>query len=106
MGVAATPQPPYYAVIFTSVRTGNDAAYDATAARMVALSEASPGFLGMEHARDGETGITICYWSSLEAIRAWKQNAEHKAAQHLGKTQWYADWQVRVCKVERVEAPL
>ena len=51
-GLAATPPPPYYAVLFTSVRTsGESDAYNAMAERMVALASEQPGFLGVESTR-------------------------------------------------------
>ena len=100
MKIATTPAPPYYAVIFTSIRTDGDNGYAETAQRMEELSMQYPGFLGIESARN-ELGITVCYWSSLEAIQNWKQNAEHLAAQEKGKEKWYADYRIRICKVER-----
>lgn len=96
---APTPEPPYYAMIFTSLRTEGDHGYAATAQRMVELAQAQPGFLGMESVRD-RLGITVSYWSSLEAIRAWKDNAEHRLAQQRGRD-WYRSFRVRVCRVER-----
>jgi heme-degrading monooxygenase HmoA len=66
--IATTPTPPYYAVIFTSLRTEGDNGYAETAKRMEELSAQYPGFLGIESARS-EVGITVCYWSSLEAIQ-------------------------------------
>ncbi len=97
--IATTPEPPYYAVIFTSLRSEGDHGYADMARRMVELACAQPGFLGMESARDG-LGITVSYWQSLEAIRAWKENAEHRAAQARAP-EWYAGFRVRVCRVER-----
>ena len=96
---AVTPQPPYYAVIFTSVRTEGDNGYDETARRMRELAEQQPGFLGFETARQ-EIGISVSYWSSLEAIRAWKENLVHREAQSRAP-EWYASCRVRVCRVER-----
>ena len=97
---ANTPKPPYYAVIFTSHRTDGDNGYGEMAARMAELAAQQPGYLGMESAREG-LGITVSYWESLEAIRNWKQNAEHQEAQRLGHQQWYSSFQVRIAKVER-----
>lgn len=100
--IARTPEPPYYAVIFTSLRTGGDRGYGAMADHMVELAAQQSGFLGVESARtpDG-LGITVSYWSSEEAIAAWKANAEHRAAQQSGQRVWYSDYQLRVAKVER-----
>lgn len=99
--IAATPKPPYYAVIFTSVRSDEDhAAYSDASARMVELAAQQPGFLGVESAREG-VGITVSYWRGLEDIAAWKKNAEHQAAQRSGRERWYTHFQTRICKVER-----
>ncbi|MBX7198658.1 MAG: antibiotic biosynthesis monooxygenase [Rhodospirillaceae bacterium] len=98
--IAATPEPPYYAVIFTSLRNPGDNGYGETAARMAELAAQQPGFLGIESARDG-LGITVSYWASLEAIAAWKRNTEHLVAQRRGRSEWYSEFALRVCKVER-----
>jgi heme-degrading monooxygenase HmoA len=98
--IAATPQPPYYAVIFTSERTNVAEGYGETAERMVELASQQPGYLGFESARSG-LGITVSYWESLEAIRNWKQNTEHLLAQEKGREDWYAAFKTRICKVER-----
>lgn len=98
--IAQTPKPPYYAVIFTSVRTDVDEAYAQMAGKMVQLAAQQPGFLGMESARDG-LGITVSYWDSLEAIKNWKNNLEHLEAQKLGHEKWYSSFKTRISKVER-----
>lgn len=98
--IANTPAPPYFAVIFTSVRTVNDNGYEAMANRMVELGSAMPGFLGIESARN-QMGITVSYWDSLENIRHWKQQAEHIVAQQKGRSDWYKSYKTRICKVER-----
>ncbi len=99
--IANTPEPPYYAVIFTSVRTDADAAgYAKMAQRMLDLAAVQPGFLGAESARN-EIGITVSYWQSLDAIRQWKANSEHLPAQALGRSTWYREFKTRICLVER-----
>ena len=50
--IASTPKPPYYAVIFTSIRTEGDNGYSETAERMLELAKQQPGFLGAESARN------------------------------------------------------
>lgn len=98
---AATPAPPYYAVIFTSVLTDDTDGYDAMADRMEVLAAEQAGFLGIESARNGRFGITVSYWDSAEAVRAWKRQAEHMAAQKAGRERWYRRYEVRVARVER-----
>lgn len=97
--MADTPAPPYYAVIFTSIRTEGDNGYSAVADRMVELASRQPGFLGIESARE-EAGITISYWTDIDSIGKWKNNVEHVAAQDTGKEKWYASFTVRIAKVE------
>jgi heme-degrading monooxygenase HmoA len=100
---AATPTPPYYAVIFTSQRTAGDHGYDAMAEKMLALAARQPGFLGAESVRSADgLGLTVSYWTDALAIAKWKANADHQVAQQAGKQSWYARYAVRVARVERV----
>lgn len=100
---APTPAPPYYAVIFTSRRTGVDDGYGDTSARMIELAAQQPGFLGVESARGADgLGITVSYWESEEAIANWRQQAEHRLAQAAGREKWYSEFVTRVARVERV----
>ncbi len=98
--IAKTPAPPYYAVIFTNLRTDADNGYAAMADLMDELAKQQEGYLGIESVRDG-LGITVSYWTTLEAIKKWKYNTEHRQAQHNGRTAWYKSYKTRICKVER-----
>ena len=91
--------PPYYAVIFTSLRTASDDGYAAMAEEMEQLASAQPGFLGTDSARS-DLGITVSYWKSLHDIQAWRANLDHLEAQRKGKELWYSSYTVRVAKVE------
>jgi len=99
---ARTPEPPYYAVIFTSTRTPGDEGYGDMSEKMLELAPQQPGFLGVESARgeDG-LGITVSYWESEESIANWRSNAEHRVAQSEGMRRWYAEFTTRVARVER-----
>ncbi|MEN8246984.1 MAG: antibiotic biosynthesis monooxygenase [Thermodesulfobacteriota bacterium] len=98
--IGNTPKPPYYAVIFTSVRTEANDGYGDMADRMLDLAKNQPGFLGVESARE-QTGITVSYWIDLAAIQKWKDHPEHRKAQALGRQKWYAAFKVRVVRVEK-----
>lgn len=100
---ARLPQPPYYAVIFSSRRNGDDdAGYAQAAQRMVELAAQQPGYLGVESTRgDDGFGITVSYWESEAAIAAWRQHAEHAATRAYGRQHWYEHYELRVAKVER-----
>jgi heme-degrading monooxygenase HmoA len=99
--LAQTPRPPYFAVIFSSVRTDVDEGYEKTAARMVELVKQQPGFLGYESSRgtDG-LGTTVSYWRSLDDVARWKNVAEHLLAQKFGREKWYRSYRLRVARVE------
>lgn len=98
--IAQTPKPPYYAVIFSSVRSDQDEGYKKMANHMEALAKDQPGYLGFESARN-ELGISVSYWKDLDAIRKWKANFEHQIAQKKGKKVWYNAYQIRIARVER-----
>tara|TARA_R110001583_G_scaffold5921_4_gene31220 strand:- start:12683 stop:13000 length:318 start_codon:yes stop_codon:yes gene_type:complete len=98
--IANTPKTPYYAVIFSTVRTEIDEGYIETAKKMEELAKLQKGYLGIESARN-DVGITVSYWESLDAILDWKNNAEHTIAREKGRALWYKKYQLRICKVER-----
>ncbi len=97
-----TPEPPYYAVIFSSRRTAGDRGYAEMSARMVDLGSRYEGFLGIESARGADgVGITVSYWRDEAALLAWKRDEAHRHAQRAGRDTWYEEYEVRVARVER-----
>ncbi|MCR9078288.1 MAG: antibiotic biosynthesis monooxygenase [Hyphomonadaceae bacterium] len=101
-GFSRTPEPPYYAVIFTSRQGENDEGYDAMGAALVELAERQPGYLGIETTRGADgLGITVSYWQDEASILAWKQQTQHLLAQKNGIEKWYAHYELRVARVER-----
>ena len=100
---AKTPQPPYYAVIFSSLHTGvGEEEYRQAAAQMEQLASAMPGFLGIESTRGADgVGITVSYWTNEETIAGWRQHLEHRVVQDHGKKEWYQHYELRVARVER-----
>ena len=91
----------YFAVIFTAQRSlSGDDIYDITADRMVLLAQRQPGFLGVESVRgDDGIGITVSYWVDRAAIANWRQQADHLAAQALGRQEFYDWYHVRVAEI-------
>jgi heme-degrading monooxygenase HmoA len=98
--ISNTPKVPYYAVIFTSVKTEDTFGYDEMSFKMIELVKKQEGFLGMESVRN-DIGITISYWESMGAIKKWKHNLEHIEAREKGRSLWYKKFKVRICKVEK-----
>ncbi len=102
------PDAPCWAVIFESQldpdtsRPEERAEYDALAARMAELAQKQPGWLGIRSARGADGfGITVSYWDSMDAIAAWRAHGQHREAQAMGKSRFYASYDVRVARVER-----
>jgi len=98
--IAQTPKPPYYAVIFTSLKSNDDHGYAEMSKKMVELAALQDGFLGMESVRD-ELGITVSYWKDLNSIRKWKEQADHTVAREKGRSDWYKCFKTRIALVER-----
>lgn len=60
------------------------------------------GFVAVYSARNEDgVGITNSYWSSIEAISAWKENSGHQVIQQKGKLFWYAWYQLQICEISR-----
>ena len=95
-----TDSKPYYAVIFTSIQTEDIKGYAEMAEQMEDLAKDQKGFISIDSARNA-IGITVSYWESLEAIQQWKQHTDHLVAQQKGIKNWYAYYNVKICKVER-----
>lgn len=98
--IAKTPHPPYYAVIFTSVRTDVDDNYSAMSDQMMELAARQEGFLGVESARN-DLGITVSYWTDLNAIKKWRDQVDHTIARRMGRIKWYKAYKTRIALVER-----
>jgi len=98
--IAQTPAAPYYAVIFTSLRTEGDNGYGDMDIEMEKLVAEQEGFLGVESARN-ELGITVSYWESLESIKNWKANTRHLVAQKQGRDVWLNATMNFNCSVNR-----
>jgi len=99
---AVLPAPPYYAVVFTSLRTPGDDGYAETARAMFELVRDQPGYLGVDSARGADGfGITVAYFRDEDSIAQWRANAEHTAARKLGRERWYEAYAIHVARVER-----
>lgn len=89
--------------IFRSrLRPEAEAEYVEWAARMSALAATMPGYVSHKGfvAADGER-VTIVEFASEEAQRAWRTHPDHVAAQKKGRQDFYAEYRLQVCRVER-----
>ena len=72
------------------------------AARMSELAKTMPGYISHKGfvAEDGER-VTIVEFESEETQRAWSLNAEHAAAKKKGRQDFYSEYHLQVCSVQR-----
>ena len=89
-----------YAVIFRARLNKTDQTYRDTASRLRELAMNRYGCIDFISMTEGDREIAISYWASMDEIAAWKQDAEHQQAQHLGRTKWYRSYSVQILRVE------
>jgi heme-degrading monooxygenase HmoA len=89
----------YYAVIFSSEKSGNLEGYAEMDEETMRLAQQQPGFLGFESVGNGAKSIFISYWESMAAINDWRRNSTHLLAKAKAD-QWYKRYLSQVCKVE------
>jgi heme-degrading monooxygenase HmoA len=75
------------------------------ASRMGELARSMPGYLSHKGfvADDGER-VTIVEFESEEAQRAWAVHPEHVAAKKKGRKDFYLEYRVQVCVLQRASA--
>ena len=93
--------------------------YAATAAEIEALARTMPGLVDVKAftAEDGER-VTVVTFADEESQRAWREQADHRAAQRAGRDRFYAAYTIQVCRTigtrsfvanlrpDRLDAPL
>jgi heme-degrading monooxygenase HmoA len=93
-----------YLVVFRSTRKLDDGLlYAEWSEKMETLVKTIDGYEKHFGFRDPETrdGVTISYFSSLEAISEWKNLADHATAQKFGREKFYEEYSVQVCEILR-----
>ena len=99
--IVKTPKPPYYTVVFTSVRTNIDEGYTEMNDSLWEDAQKLDGFIGSESLRNEDGfGVTVLYFKDMETIHEWSKYQKHLRAKEMGKQKWYADYRVRIAKVE------
>ncbi len=88
-----------YVVVFKARINALDTAYFETAEQMRQLAISDYGCTEFTACTEGDKEIAISYWPSLEQIKAWHCNPQHRAAQRLGKERWYKSYEVDIAKV-------
>jgi heme-degrading monooxygenase HmoA len=89
-------------VFRSRLKAGAEPEYSAWAARMSELARTMPGYVSHKGfvAPDGER-VTIVEFESEETHRAWALHPEHVAAKKKGRSDFYTEYRLQVCRVER-----
>lgn len=90
-------------LIRTQLRPDADlVAYEQLDARMFELVQAVPGFLSARSYRadDGDQ-LSLIRFASADALRAWREQPEHREAQRRGRDEFFRAYDVEVCEVAR-----
>jgi heme-degrading monooxygenase HmoA len=79
--------------------------YGRWAARMSELARKMPGYVSHKGfvAEDGER-VTIVEFESEETQRAWSMNREHVEAKTKGRSNFYSEYRIQICTVQRDSA--
>jgi len=93
------------AVIFEVVPApGQRDRYLDIAASLKARLASTPGFISIERFQsltNPDKVLSLSLWENEEAVATWRNTAEHRGAQALGRTSVFADYRLRVAHVLR-----
>ena len=92
-------------VFRSRLKPGNEEAYFEWAARIAALAKTMPGYVSHKSftAEDGER-VTIVEFASDEGQRVWATNLQHVEAKKKGRADFYTEYKLQVCTVQRESA--
>ncbi len=88
-------------VVFRSRRkVEDDPEYAALAPHIFDLASKAPGFVSAKSytADDGEH-VTIARFDTAADERAWRNDAEHREAQRLGREKFYSSYDIAICSL-------
>jgi len=94
-----------HAVIFeVESRPGRERDYLELAAMLRTEVEKIDGFISVERyeslVHKGKL-VSISYWRDADAVRRWREHAQHHAVQLRGRGAIFADYRITVAAVER-----
>jgi heme-degrading monooxygenase HmoA len=90
------------AIFRSRLRPEHAEEFQALADRMLRLARAMPGFLSYQvyRSEDGAR-CSVIEFESAEALRAWREHPEHRAAQRLGRERFYEAYTLHVAEPAR-----
>ncbi len=92
-------------VFRSRLKPANEQEYYEWAARIAALAETMPGYVSHKSfmSEDGER-VTIVEFESEEGQRVWATNLQHVEAKKKGRADFYTEYKLQVCTVQRESA--
>ncbi len=90
-----------YAVIFKATVKQLDGEYFELAKQMRERAFSLYHCVDFVATTEGEQEVAVSYWNSLDDIKAWHNDEQHRHAQRQGKLKWYRSYSVDIVKVER-----
>lgn len=93
------PDPPFYAVIAPATLGRDIAGYPEMAERAMATAGRVEGFLGIETCVQPGFSLAVSFWSSLDAIDAWRNQPTHREAKSQGMSRWFTGYATRIAQV-------
>jgi heme-degrading monooxygenase HmoA len=94
-----------YAVIFeVEPREGRQGDYLDIAAALRPELDKIDGFVSIERfeslTKRGKL-LSLSFWRDAAAVRSWREQTQHRAAQQKGRDEIFADYRISVVAVER-----
>ena len=89
--------------IFRSrLKPENQQEYYEWAGRMSALAKTMPGYVSHKSfvAEDGER-VTLVEFQDDESQRVWATNLQHVEAKKKGRADFYTEYTLQICRIER-----
>ena len=76
--------------------------YGQRVGKLFEIVSAMPGFRGIR-SYEGEDGekLSLIEFDSHESLAAWRDQAEHRIAQELGRQNYYSEYQLQICELVR-----
>jgi heme-degrading monooxygenase HmoA len=89
-------------VFRTRLRPESVDQYGTWADRMSELAKTMPGYISHKGfvAPDGER-VTIVEFEDEESQKGWSRQSEHMEAQKKGRSDFYSEYKIQVCTVQR-----
>ena len=81
---------------------GVDKEYGAEVSKLLAMAQKMPGFASIKgYAADDGEQLILVEFENEQALAAWREHPEHLIAQERGRSKYYSEYKIQVCKTMR-----